>query len=122
MPVAMRSRISFYNVGVELPHAPSNSSGNVLAKLRKEARPSDFVVMKIDFDSVEVEWALVNEIATDPSLGRLVDEIFFEHVYYFDGFDFGWGANKDNQTTTVDEMLALMRRLREQGIRAHFWV
>ena len=122
MPVEMQSRISFYNVGVELPRALSNSSGNVLAKLRKEVRPEDFVAMKLDFDSEEAEWALINEIATDPSLGRLVDEILFEHVYYFDGFDFGWGGKKDNQTTTVDDMLALMRRLRVQGIRAHFWV
>ena len=122
IPEAMRSRISFYNVGVELPNKTRSSTGDVLARLRATALPRDFVVMKVDFDAIDIEWALVNAIAFDPSLAALVDEIFFEHPYWFDGFNFGWGKVRSPNTHTVDEVLALMRKLREVGVRSHFWV
>ena len=51
-----------------------------------------------------------------------VDEILFEHPYWFDGFNFGWGKVRSPNTHTVDDVLALMRRLREVGVRSHFWV
>ena len=55
-------------------------------------------------------------------LGALVDELFFEAHFYFDGIQFGWGALGADRRHTVDEALALMRTLRERGIRSHFWI
>ena len=52
----------------------------------------------------------------------LVDELFFEAHFYFDGINFGWGALGADRRHTVDEALALMRTLRERGIRSHFWI
>ena len=84
----------------------------------EEARPP--------FDLVVVE--LVQRIAHDPRLHSLVDELYFEYHFYFDGKNFGWlthkgGANyKRWGRHSVDDALRLMRRLRERGVRAHFWV
>jgi hypothetical protein len=55
-------------------------------------------------------------------LSALVDELFFEAHFYFDGINFGWGALGADRRHTVDEALALMRTLRERGIRSHFWI
>ena len=46
----------------------------------------------------------------------------------FDTLNFGWQTHRGGQNfkrwgnRTVDEALALMQRLRRQGVRAHFWV
>ena len=101
--------------------------GDPLAVLRSVASPSDFVAMKIDVDGGP-ELELVERIAREPRLYRLVDELYFEYHFYFDGRNFGWlthkgGANHHKWGRhTVDDALGLMRRLRERGVRAHFWV
>ena len=54
---------------------------------------------------------------------HLVDELFFEYHYYFDGLNFGWGKNDDlKQIHNATSAIRLMTRLREKGIRAHFWI
>ena len=47
-------------------------------------RPEDFVVLKIDIDE-GTEMQIVHVIANCPELADLVDEIFFEYHFYFDG-------------------------------------
>jgi hypothetical protein len=47
--------------------------------------------------------------------------------FFFDGLNFGWlthrgGVNEKRWNHTVDDALLLMRRLRERGVRAHFWI
>lgn len=54
-------------------------------------------------------------------------QLYFEYHFYFDGLNFGWlthkqGRNYQKWNHTVDDALSLMRRLRQRGIRAHFWV
>jgi hypothetical protein len=104
-------------------------AGNVdsfLALLNETARPSDFVAIKVDIEGQAggPELPIVRAIAEQPELNRLVDEIFFEYHYYFDGIDFGWGANKKamKEGNNVDAALALMHKLRLAGIRSHFWI
>jgi len=60
--------------------------------------------------------------AAERGASALVDELFFEAHFYFDGIQFGWGALGADRRHTVDEALALMRTLRERGIRSHFWI
>ena len=66
------------------------------------------------------ELPVVRAIANEPALARLVDELYFEYHFHFDGRDFGWG--KIDESLTADEALALMQKLRRQGIRAHYWI
>ena len=92
---------------------------NALQVLEDAATPEDFVVMKVDIDSSDIEISLVWEILRSPKLSSLVDEIFFE--YHFNvSPDFGWEDSGENHT--VDDALHLLRELRAVGIRSHFWL
>ena len=81
--------------------------------------------MKVDIEGQRgaPEVQLVEAIAERPELRRLVDEIYFERHFYFDGKNFGWGKRMSAEKHgTVDDAVRLMHRLRVAGIRAHFWV
>ena len=107
VPRSMRSRLRFYNVGVDEGNmtdvlvrrrwaqpAPKSSRGRAptsfLRTLREVARPADFVVVKLDIDGGP-ERQIATALAEIPELLELVDEFFFEWHYHFDGRDFGWG-------------------------------
>jgi len=91
----------------------------LLKELVNLAKPEDFVVVKLDIDTPEVEHVMVQTIAENPEVAALIDEMFFEYHFYFDGLDFGWGTKVAGN---VDTALGLMHRLRTLGIRAHFWI
>jgi hypothetical protein len=111
VPLHLKPRIHFYNTpvsAVEFRHA--------LAL----CKPSDFVVVKLDIDTVLVEMQIIQVIEV---YAHLVDELFFEYHFYYDSHDFGWGAlggskSKHNATAAIN----LMLRLRQRGVRAHFWI
>jgi len=136
----VKAKLHFMNVPVdEEPH-----ENGVLRLLEAAASPNDFVVLKVDIYTPCVEVSIVEAIAREPHLARLVDEIFFE--YHFTGeppaFNFGWEnqrgghfrktwwewifgrtlRGKCNPTPTVDDALRLMHKLRTRGVRAHFWI
>ena len=78
------------------------------------------MVVKLDIDNIKVEMTIIDVVMKH---SHLVDELFFEYHYYFDGIDFGWGEQKNikdihNAWTAVN----LMAKLRHVGIRAHFWI
>lgn len=57
----------------------------------------DYVVVKVDIDSLGMgagpELAIVESIAHLPELSTLIDELYFEYHFYFDGATtFGWGG------------------------------
>ena len=83
-------------------------------------KPSDFVVVKLDIDHTDTEMTILKVFEEN---AHLVDELFFEYHYYFDGLNFGWGRLEHlrahhNATSAIQ----LMTRLRIKGIRAHFWI
>ena len=93
--------------------------GDFLRRLTADTRKEDFVAVKVDIDGGP-EMEIVRKIADTPELAELIDELFFECHFEFDGLDFGWGSSPG--MATVDECLAVMFQLRAKGIRAHFWV
>lgn len=139
VPAAMRPRLHFHNVPViegsmgdvlvRRAWATGSSRANTwlgqptsfLRVLNATARPSDFVVVKVDIDNGP-ELQVVHALAELPELTALVDELFFEDHYYYDGHDFGWGATGSDRANTVDNALRLMQTLRRKGVRAHFWI
>lgn len=134
VPVEMRKVLHFFNVPVEedslqnvLAGRQNKSNYNsFLQLLQKSAKPEDFVVIKLDIEGQvgSPELQIAQAIATRPHLARLVDEIYFEYHFYMDGLSFGWGRDwaKLKALGNVDDALGLMRKLRQQGIRAHFWI
>ena len=122
MPQHLRARVTFFNIGVE--QEPSNNrSASLIHLLRETATPEDFVAIKLDIDHPSIELSIVRQIANDPSLAQLVDEIFCEYHFQFDHrtfLDFLWSGLTGAET--VDDALSLMHKLRKRGVRAHFWV
>ena len=119
----MKAILHFFNEPVVSIGPRENHSDqiqiNALQVLEDAATPEDFVVMKVDIDSSDIEIPLVWEILRSPKLSSLVDEIFFE--YHFNvSPDFGWEDLGKNHT--VDDALHLMRELRAVGMRSHFWI
>ena len=136
VPADVRARLEFYNVPIDesgLSVRERGENTSFLRKLTATARPEDFVALKVDIDGGP-ELAIVEAIAAQPELSALVDEVFFEYHFWFDGMvGPGWlirrpGARGRRRrfeietNATVDDALALMRRLRERGVRSHFWV
>ena len=128
LPGAIRAKVRFFNdfvVEGEIEQAkgpkgthPAASFLEILETVAK-ASPEDFVVVKVDIDTSAIELALVEAIAERPEVAALVDELYFEYHFYYDGMNFGWGNAVSGD---VDTAMGLMHRLRALGIRSHFWI
>ena len=124
IPDKMRSIVHYFNIPVKEYKCPAPlqghypGKGSFLRLLQATAMPDDFVVVKVDIDGGP-ELEIVEAIAQRPELAELVDELFFEYHFHFD-FPFGWPQTKDGRT--VDTAMSLMYRLRQAGIRSHFWI
>ncbi|CAE7242686.1 unnamed protein product [Symbiodinium natans] len=125
LPDDIRARTRFYNIPVNETSCQMSTAGlfaergSFLHMLPYAAKPEDFVVVKLDIDGGP-ELSIMEALIRYPELSSLVDEIFFEYHFWFDGGDFGWG--QVNKERNVDTALDLMKRLRQAGIRSHFWI
>lgn len=120
----IRRKVRFFEVPVmegELHDAMAGTRNpnSFLQMLKAEVTHDDFVVVKLDIDTPAIEHTIIGALTQRPDLASLIDELFFEYHFYFDGLNFGWGEGVEGD---VDTALATMHRLRELGIRAHFWV
>ena len=50
------------------------------------------MVVKLDIDTPAIEQTIIAVLAQRPDLAALIDELFFEYHFDFDGLDFGWGT------------------------------
>ena len=81
------------------------------------------VAVKVDIDTPFAELAIIEAIAERPDIAARVDELFFEYHFNYDGLDFGWKCHIAGRCQgDVDTAVGLMRRLRQLGVRAHFWI
>mmetsp|Transcript_13845 Transcript_13845/g.28379 ORF Transcript_13845/g.28379 Transcript_13845/m.28379 type:complete len:341 (-) Transcript_13845:356-1378(-) len=114
LPASLRAKVHFYHDWVEErelgggdektgrpPQKPPSAGfgyawprghSSFLDTLERVAKPEDFVAVKVDVDTASVELTIMEALAERPELAALVDEIFFEYHFKFDGLDFGWGA------------------------------
>jgi len=108
--------------------ASSNSSdpSSPLNIIKKIAQPGDFVALKLDIDTPQVEMAILRELLNDPELLELVDEFFFEYHVLFEPMNELWfhsvHPSPPPTTDTLADAYNVFRVLREKGIRAHSWV
>ncbi|CAE7509975.1 unnamed protein product [Symbiodinium natans] len=125
LPDQLRARTRFYNVAVNETACESMANGvfaergSFLHMLPIAAKPEDFVVVKLDLREGP-ELAIMEALARHPELSSLVDEIFVEYRFDFDGRQMDWGQT--DQDRNVDTALDLMKRLRLAGVRSHFWM
>lgn len=120
MPVEVLDSLSYFNIPIEVE---AGARHNPLRTLKAVARPSDFVVLKVDFDADVVEQALVQQILDDSVLTSLVDELYFEHhVYDIALALYKYGPKGEPKGPRLQDSYELFSKLREAGIRAHSWV
>jgi len=127
LPASIRAKVRFFEtfvgegtlgaaINTGTTHSPSVTS--FLEILASNCKPEDFVIVKLDIDTPEAELTIAQAIARRPDLAALIDEMFFEYHFDFDGMHFGW----EKVDGDVDTALALFYRLRTLGIRIHFWI
>ena len=120
MPEEVLDSLSYYNIPIE---PALGARHNPLRTLRAVAHPSDFVVLKVDFDADVIEQAFVEQILHDPQLVGLVDEMYFEHhVYDIALARYKYGPKGVATGPFLRDSYELFSKLREAGIRAHSWV
>lgn len=94
---------------------------NPLDSILRKYNTDDFVVIKVDIDTADIEVPLVKQLLEDESLhasGPLVDQLYFEHHVKFKEMAPIWrSAMKGSLKDTFD----LFHGLRQKGIPAHFW-
>ena len=102
----------FINRGVDT--AGKFNPWNILKSI---AKVNDYVIIKLDIDTYQLENQLANQVLNDPSISSLIDEMFFEmHVTVKEMEPF-WGAVGGE----MKDSYVLFRKLRELGIRMHSW-
>ncbi len=87
--------------------------------LKNITAPQDFVVVKLDIDTPEIEGKLVQQLLEDSGLRRLVDVFYYEHHMHTHDFEWAWGHLGFQQT--LKESYDIFVALRKLGIRAHSW-
>ena len=127
VPADVIPRLTFFN-------EPVNET-NFFEVLKAAAQPDDFVVVKIDIDSVrwktgprDLEDRLMHRLSHDPTFYSLIDEIYFEYdlglaaspIHVND--DSRWRQNVKGGRGDIRAAMRLMRTLRTHGVRSHFGV
>jgi hypothetical protein len=83
------------------------------------AKPDDYVIVKLDIDSLHVERALVFQLVHNATFNAIVDELYYENHVNTAAMQMHWGMTDD--PVRLKHSYALFRALRDVGIRAHSW-
>ena len=116
LPKKYMHNYHWINTGVDsTPGHNLNPLDSILRNYNKD----DFVVIKVDIDTADIEVPLVHQLLEDVSLhGGLVDQFYFEHHVKFKEMGPIWrSAMRGSLKDTFD----LFYGLRQRGIAAHFW-
>jgi hypothetical protein len=82
------------------------------------AKPEDYVVVKIDIDSPDIENPLLGQLEGHELQG-LVDELFIEHHVNTKLMN-GWWGTGGSKLTMLDTYQTFTN-LRKKGVRMHSW-
>lgn len=121
IPLDIMTGLSYFNIPVT---SEPNDKYNPLTYIRTLCKPEDFVVLKIDIDTPNLEEALIKQVVNDPQLAVLIDELYFEHHVSGSPMQHrGWGNIPGvHLGGDIVDSYKLFTKLRELGIRAHSWV
>ena len=122
VPPEIMRKTSWYNIAAS---SEKENPNNPWTFVREIAKAEDFVAVKIDIDTPEIEIELVSQLLEDPILLNLVDELYFEHHVHGSPMQYqGWGdlRNQNVSHPGVEDSYKIFKTLRERGVRAHSWV
>ncbi|GLI67052.1 hypothetical protein VaNZ11_011240 [Volvox africanus] len=127
VPPDMFPAFAFYNIPAPENLTDGRNPLNVMAKI---AKPGDFVSIKLDIDQPGIEDGWLRAILGNDSAAagafksryaQLIDELFWEHHFNFMPMrSCCWQGLVDANSHLVDSM-KLFIKLRELGIRSHYW-
>jgi hypothetical protein len=117
-PADALSRVHFFGWPVT---DAADSDSNPFALVKKFATPEDFVAVKLDIDSADLELSLATQLLEDEQLHSLVDEFFFEHHVMVRDFDHWTRDSLGSKPGTLADSYRIFRGLRDVGIAAHSW-
>ena len=94
---------------------------NPLESLLKKFDEDDFVVLKLDIDTPEIELPLAKQLLEDKDgvYHKLIDQFYFEHHVHMAEMLRFWQTSMNG---TIQQSLELFHGLRRKGIPSHFWV
>ncbi|XP_055339268.1 uncharacterized protein LOC129588879 [Paramacrobiotus metropolitanus] len=116
IPAELHHTYHWYNFPAS---ANPDSHRNPWNTLQRVVSAEDFVVVKMDIDTPEIENRLVRQLLADPQLQVLIDDFYFEHHVNATPMSAFWGPIKD---LYLKDTYEIFLALRQAGIRAHSWV
>jgi hypothetical protein len=112
IPDDIVGKLTFINVGVE-----TSGKFHPWSILQHIAKPEDYVVIKLDIDTPELEMPLIKQVLNNASVSSLIDEMFFEMHVTVNEMQRYWGKPAGELKDTYE----LFTKLRQLGIRMHSW-
>ena len=116
VPKKLMASFHWINVGVS---TDIGDKMNPFTTLLENFNRDDFVVVKLDIDTPELENKLANQVKDDPALLDLIDVFYYEHHVKQKELAMYWGSLWSG---SVGGSLELMSALRARGVSAHYWV
>lgn len=106
--------------------AQVDDAQSVLRVIKQATVEEDFVSLKLDIDTPEVEIPIVQQLVADEALHRLVDEFFFElhfrcEIMMYCGWRDQMPVEFNGLRLDRPHAMELFSTLRKKGIRAHVW-
>ena len=116
VPKELMASFHWINVGVS---TDIGDKLNPFTTLLENFNRDDFVVVKLDIDTPEMENTLANQLKDDPAILDLVDVFYYEHHVKQKELAIHWTSSMFG---SVGGSLDLMSALRARGVSAHYWV
>eukprot|EP01033_Poteriospumella_lacustris_P012473 gene12473-8915_t len=125
VPPPVKPHYTFFNVPVG--GDKNDPDRSFVSFLSNTVAEHDFVSIKLDIDTPQIENRIAMDLLKDQRLADLVDELFFElHFRCPVMMNCGWGGNIPTELyglkLDTGHVLDFFAGLRKRGIRAHMWV
>lgn len=115
VPDFLMASYHWINQGVDTDR---NSKLNPLTMVKMNYDRDDFVVVKLDIDTVEMESAFIDQLLSDDELAEKIDHLYWEHHVGLKGHK----EYKRKYDESPKLSIELMTMLRQKGICAHYWI
>eukprot|EP01033_Poteriospumella_lacustris_P013252 gene13252-9493_t len=125
VPPPMKPHYSFFNIPVS--GDASDVDKSFVQFLANTVSAHDFVAIKLDIDTPDIENKIAMDLFADQQLANLVDELYFElHFRCPIMMPAGWDDVMPHELfglrLDTGHVLEFFAGLRRRGIRAHMWV
>ena len=91
---------------------------NPLHSILTAFNEDDFIVVKLDVDTLSVELPLAKQMLNNEVYHKLVDQFYFEHHVHLREIAGAWAGKMNG---TIQDSMELFSGLRKKGVPAHFW-